>query len=221
MTAAGARKWAPALGLTAVVVYVALTIVAVALYPGSTSPVDIYLSDLGNADYSPDGWAVFDLAMILGGLLSLPFFVGIYDRYREKAPRRWLRTGLVAGIVNGVAVLMAGAVAEHVNLAAHIVWSMLIFVSFLPLLTAHGWVLEARGVLKGGRRLRVCGVSGRFGTAGCALCHRPRPGPRLAHGVGGGVRLSGLGGTGVGGAVFADTDHALPVANRRFSRRAP
>ena len=177
MTVAGARKWAPALGLTAVVVYVALTIVAVALYPGSTSPVDIYLSDLGNADYSPDGWAVFDLAMILGGLLSLPFFVGIYDRYREKAPRRWLRTGLVAGIVNGVAVLMAGAVAEHVNLAAHIVWSMLIFVSFLPLLTAHGWVLWKLGGFS-----RVVGVYGfvvclaDLGLLGALFATGPDPG---------------------------------------------
>lgn len=138
--------WVPTVGLAAVAVYVALTLVAVSLYPGGPSPADVYLSDLGNADYSPDGWAFFDLAMVLGGLLSILFFVGLYGRYRAQAPRRWLKTGLAAGIVNGVAVVMAGVVAEHVHLGVHIGWSLLIFASFLPLLVAYGVVLWRSGV---------------------------------------------------------------------------
>lgn len=152
-------SWVPIVGLAAVAVYVALSLVALSLYPGDPSPVDVYLSDLGNADYSPDGWAFFDLAMVLAGLLSMPFFMGLYGRYRPEAPRRWLKTGLVAGVVNGVAVVMAGVVAEHVHLGVHIGWALLIFASFLPLLVAHGVAFW-----------RLGGFSRAVGIYGFAVC---------------------------------------------------
>ncbi len=141
----GRDRWTPVLGLTAVLVYVALTVVAASLYPGSASPADVYLSDLGNADYSPEGWAFLDVAMIVGGLLEVVFFAGLYRHYRAGAGKRLARTGLIAGQVNGVSVFMAGVVAEHVNLGVHIGWSLLIFASFLPLLTAFGLVFWRLG----------------------------------------------------------------------------
>jgi len=81
------------------------------------------------------------------------------------------------GIVNGVAVLMAGVVAEHVNLAAHIVWSMLIFVSFF---LADGARL---GPWKLGGFSRVVGVYGfvvclaDLGLLGALFATGPDPGP--------------------------------------------
>jgi hypothetical protein len=128
-------------GPAAVLAYLVLTVAAIALYPGSTSPADIYLSDLGNAVYSPDGWALYDLAMILGGLLSIPFFVGASRFFMERGSRRLARAGMALGIVNGIAVVMAGAVAEHVHLGVHIGWSLLIFASFIPLLAVYGVLL--------------------------------------------------------------------------------
>ena len=153
------RVWVPALGLGAVVVFVALTVAAVSLYPASTSPVDIFLSDLGNAHYSPRGWLLFDVAMIAAGLLAIPFYVGVWRCCVGSGLPRLLRTALVAGIVNGLAVAMAGVVAEHVHLGAHIGWSLLIFVSFLPLLLAYGLVLWRRG-----------GFSRAVGAYGFAVC---------------------------------------------------
>ena len=131
----------PILGLGAVLIYVALTVAAIALYPGSTSPVDRYLSELGNADLSPDGWAFYDLAMILGGLLEIPFFVAVSRHYREYGSKKLVRTGLVAGILNGLSVFMAGVFAEHVNMGVHLSWSLVIFLSFIPLLVAYGVIL--------------------------------------------------------------------------------
>ncbi len=107
--------------------------------------MDIFLSDLGNANDSPQGWLLFDVAMIAAGLLAIPFYVGVWKGSVGSGPGRLLRTALVAGIVNGLAVAMAGAVAEHVDLGAHIGWSLLIFASFLPLLVAFGAVLWKRG----------------------------------------------------------------------------
>jgi hypothetical protein len=114
---------------------------ALALYPGSTSPLDTYLSELGNADLSPNGWVYYDLAMILGGLLAVPFFMAVAKHYSAYGQKGLVRTGLAAGLVNGVSVVLAGAVAEHVHMGVHMGWSLLIFVSYLPLLVAYSMLL--------------------------------------------------------------------------------
>jgi hypothetical protein len=134
------KNWAPLLGFAAIAVYVALTVAAIALYPGSTSPADTYLSELGNAHLNPDGWVFFDLGMILAGLLAVPFFVAVSRYYAQHGRKGLVRTGLVAGVVNGVSVFMAGVFAEHVNMGAHIIWALLIFVSFVPMLVAYGLI---------------------------------------------------------------------------------
>jgi len=141
---AGSKNWmwVSIVGLSAALVFVALTLAAVALYPGSTSPMDRYLSELGNADQSPDGWLFFDLAMILTGVLALPFFWGLSKYNSGRAGKRLTRAALWLGVTNAVAVAVAGGVAEHVNMTAHIIWSLLIFASAIPLLVVYGVVLR-------------------------------------------------------------------------------
>jgi hypothetical protein len=135
-----AKAWVPLLGFAAIALYVALTVAAVALYPGSTSPADRYLSELGNAELSPQGWLFYDLAMILAGLCALPFFVAVSRYYAKYGSKRLVRTGLVAGIVNGVSVVMAGAFAEHINMGVHVGSALVVFLSFVPMLVAYGLI---------------------------------------------------------------------------------
>ncbi|MBN1458196.1 MAG: DUF998 domain-containing protein [Armatimonadetes bacterium] len=133
--------WGAVFGLAAVGFYVLFTVVAVILFPNTVSPLDTYLSQLGNADSSPDGWLFYDLAVILAGLCAIPFYVGMSRSYANDS-RRWLtRIGLVAGIANGVSVLMSGVFAEHVNMDVHVFWSYLIFFSFIPVLLVYGLIL--------------------------------------------------------------------------------
>jgi hypothetical protein len=134
------RPWTSIFGLAAVGLYVILTAVAILLFPAPVSPVDIYLSQLGNANYSPDGALFYDLAVILGGLALVLFSITLYRHYADWGPK-WLRwIALCAGVVNGVGVLMSGVFAEHVDMDVHTSWSYLIFFSLIPLLLAYSLV---------------------------------------------------------------------------------
>jgi len=143
------------------VLYVAFIVAAIALYPGSTSPADTFLSELGNADLSPSGWVFYNVGMMIGGLLEIPFMVAVARYYAGYGSTRLVRAGLLFGVINGVSVVLTGAVAEHIHMGAHIAWSLLIFVSFIPLLVAYSMILWDQG---GTKRLVslygyvVCGV---------------------------------------------------------------
>ena len=155
MGAYRATAWAPILGFGAVAVYVAFTVAAAALYPGSALPTDTFLSELGNADLSPNGWEIYNVGMILGGLLEIPFMVAVARHYSTYGRKRLVRTGLVFGLVNSVAVVLTGAVAEHIHMGVHIAWSLLVFVSFIPLLVAYSMLLWSLGGAK--RLVGLCG----------------------------------------------------------------
>jgi len=134
--------WVSPVGLSAALIYVGLTIASVGLYPGSTSPLDTYLSELGNSDLSPDGWWLYDLGMIVAGVLALAFFWGLAEYYSGRASARLVRAAKGLGAFNAVAIVLTGAVAEHVNMAAHIAWSVLLFGSLVPLLFVYGLILR-------------------------------------------------------------------------------
>ncbi|MFN2236539.1 MAG: DUF998 domain-containing protein [Anaerolineales bacterium] len=92
---------------------------------------------MGNANYSPQGALFYNLAVILGGLALVLFFIALYRQYSAWWSN-WLRwIAISAGVVNGLAVLMSGAYAEHINMKAHTTWSYLIFFSLIPLLLAY------------------------------------------------------------------------------------
>ncbi len=99
--------------------------------------------------------------MILASLVEIPFFVAI-SAYYSKIAHKWLiRTGFLAGVTNGLSVLMSGVFTEHINMDLHITWSYLIFFSFIPVLLAYN--LAFRGMLITSKSIRmygfiVCGI---------------------------------------------------------------
>ena len=123
--------WGALFGFTAAGIYTLLTVIAVAMFPVSVTPVTIYLSMLGNADLSPQGAVFYNLAVILAGLSLVFFFIGIYFHFWRVRPSWLLKTGLLAGLINGLSVIMSGVNAEHVNMDAHTTWSFLIFISLI------------------------------------------------------------------------------------------
>jgi hypothetical protein len=132
-------------GFAFLVFYISFTIIAIAQFPRTVSPRDMYLSTLGNADISPDGAIFYKLGVILAGLAEILFFIAIYAHYSRHG-RRWiLIIGLIVGIINGISVSMSGVYPEHVieiiditniNVNEHEAWSFLIFFSFIPVLLA-------------------------------------------------------------------------------------
>jgi hypothetical protein len=132
-------------GFAFIVFYTSFTIIAIAQFPHTVSPLDMYLSTLGNADISPDGAIFYNLGVILAGLAEILFFIAIYAHYSQHG-RRWiLIIGLIAGIINGISASMSAVYPEHVieitditniNMNEHETWSLLIFFSFIPVLLA-------------------------------------------------------------------------------------
>ena len=132
-------------GFAFIVFYISFTIIAITRFPHTVSPFDLYLSTLGNADISPDGAIFYNLGVIFGGLAEILFFIAIYAHYSPQG-RRWiLIIGLIAGLINGISVVMSAVNPEHVieitdlttmNANEHETWSFLIFFSFIPVLLA-------------------------------------------------------------------------------------
>jgi hypothetical protein len=165
ITSQTARRWpwGTIFGFAVVGLYIAFTAIAIARYPQKVSPLDTYLSMLGNADLSPDGAIFYNLAVILAGLAEIPFFIAIYVIYLQYSLKWLLFIGLLAGLMNGLAVFMTGVNPLHLagDINAHVTWSYIIFFSLIPVLVAFGLAFW-----------RVKGVSryiGLYGFAACAI----------------------------------------------------
>jgi hypothetical protein len=153
--------WGTIFGFAVVEPYLALTTIAIARYPQKVSPLDIYLSMLGNADLSPHGAIFYSQAVILAGLAEVPFFLAIYVFYVQYTPKWLLLVGLLAGLTNGLAVFMTGVNPLHLtgDISAHVTWSYIIFFSLIPVLVVFGLAFW-----------RVRGVSRYIGLYGLAVC---------------------------------------------------
>jgi len=140
-------------GFAFIVFYISFTTIAVVQFPRTVSPLDMYLSTLGNADISPDGAIFYNLGVIFAGLAEILFFIAIYAHYSQHG-RRWiLIIGLIAGIISGISASISGFNPEHVieitdlmniNVNEHETWSFLIFFSLIPMLLAFS--LAFRGM---------------------------------------------------------------------------
>jgi len=136
--------WGTLFGFAVVVFYILFTSIAIARYPLEFSPLDSYLSMLGNAELSPDGAIFYNLGVILTGLAEVPFFIVIYLLYLHYSAKKWLLLiGLLGGLTNGLAIFMTGVnpLSLTSDISAHVAWSYIIFFSLIPVLLAFGLAL--------------------------------------------------------------------------------
>jgi len=139
------RPWGMIFGIAFIVLYISFTIIAIAHFPSTVSPLDMYLSTLGNPDISPDGAIFYILGVILAGIAEILFFVAIYAHYSQHSQRWILIIGLIAGIISSISASMSGVYPERVieisdltsiNANEHETWSIIIFFSFILVLLA-------------------------------------------------------------------------------------
>ena len=121
-------------GIAVIVFYCFFTFTSLALFPSAYTPVNNWLSDLGNSTFNPKGAIFYNTGCILTGLALFPFFAGFYKWYRGE---RWRRSLLVftqvVGFFSAFALIMIGVFSEDYP-AEHLFWSSVFFVLNLVVL---------------------------------------------------------------------------------------
>ena len=114
-------------GILVIVFYCVFTFTSLALFPPPFNAFDNWLSDLGNSSYNPNGAIFYNLGCILTGIMLFPFFIGLYNWYREDL---WHKVLVIVtqfiGCFSGFALIMIGVFSEDFP-APHVFWSNVFF----------------------------------------------------------------------------------------------
>jgi hypothetical membrane protein len=136
----GISKWPISCiaGVAVIVLYCAFTFTSWALYPTPYSPVDNWLSDLGNSTYNPSGAILYNLGCVLTGIALFPFFGGLYKWYTsDKGRRILLMITQAIGLFAAFSLIMIGVFSEDSG-ELHILWSSIFFLLNLLVLILIG-----------------------------------------------------------------------------------
>ena len=121
-----------------IILYCAFTFTSWALYPTSYSPVENWLSDLGNSSFNPEGAIFFNVGCVLTGIALFPFFSGLYKWYTEE---KWRKISLIItqtlGSLAAFSLMMIGVFSEDYGEMHHL-WSVVFFVLILIVLILGG-----------------------------------------------------------------------------------
>lgn len=121
-------------GAALIVVFCAFTLISIVLFPGPFSPVENWLSDLGNTKMNPQGNWFFNAGCIFTGILLFPFFKGL-EAWRSEDNGRLVTIGRVSGAFSALSLIMIGIFCEDYDFY-HLFWSGAFFISILLTITA-------------------------------------------------------------------------------------
>lgn len=135
-------------GIIAIVLFCVFTFTSWALYPTFYSPVNNWLSDLGNSSYNPTGAIFFNVGCVLTGITLFPFFFGLYKWYTNE---NWRKISLILtqtiGSLAAFSLMMIGVFSEDYG-EIHGLWSAVFFLlnliililSNVSLFTHHNYI---------------------------------------------------------------------------------
>ena len=125
-------------GIMGIIFFCAFTFTSWALYPTSYSPVENWLSDLGNSSFNPEGAIFFNVGCVLTGIALFPFFGGFYKWYTDE---KWRKISLIItqtlGSLAAFSLMMIGVFSEDYGEMHHL-WSVVFFVLILIVLILGG-----------------------------------------------------------------------------------
>jgi hypothetical membrane protein len=144
-------------GVAVIVLYCGFTFSSWALFSRAYSPVNNWLSDLGNSSstYNPRGAILYNLGCILTGMALFPFFIGFYDWYTDE---KWRKVSLLivqaVGCLAAFALIMIGVFSENSG-SLHKLWSDVFFLlNFLVLVLVGGSLFTHQRYI---RAIAYCG----------------------------------------------------------------
>jgi hypothetical membrane protein len=124
----------PIAGILVILFYCAFTLTSIVLFPRPVSPLNDWLSDLGNSSYNPHGAIFYNVGCVLTGLALFPFFAGFYYWYTDEKWRKSLiMITQAVGFIAAFALMMIGVFSEDAG-AIHHLWSLVFFVLNLVVL---------------------------------------------------------------------------------------
>jgi hypothetical membrane protein len=99
-----------------------------ALYPTPYTPVNNWLSDLGNSKGNPSGAIFYNAGCVLTGIALFPFFGGLYKWYtNEKTRKIVIMIGQAIGFLAASSLMMIGVFSENYG-NIHVLWSSIFFI---------------------------------------------------------------------------------------------
>ena len=116
-------------GVLIILIFCSFVFASWALYPGEYSPLNNWLSDLGNSGLNPKGAIFFNLGCILAGAATFPFAYGLKAWEAGKRKNLKLRISQVSGFLSGFLLIMVGLFPED-SPAPHSLFSAGFFASF-------------------------------------------------------------------------------------------
>jgi len=116
-------------GILAVLVYLIFALFAFSRYPMPYSPMQNWLSDLGNVDLNPDGAIFYNIGIISTALLLIVFFLGLYVWKIEdnRVQIIMLRLTQGFGILGSFCMIMSGIFPINLY-KIHSIWSTSLYV---------------------------------------------------------------------------------------------
>ena len=121
-------------GILVIIIFCFCTFTSFILFPPPFSPLDNWLSDLGNPSYNNIGAFFFNIGCILTGILLFPFSIGFFKWYRDDLWHKILMIiTQIIGCTTGFALVMLGIYSEAFA-ELHVFWANTFFIFNLSFL---------------------------------------------------------------------------------------
>lgn len=117
------------IGILAVFIFLTSLLISYLLFPGHYSPLQNWVSDLGNVRFSPQGAIFFNFGCIITGLVFIPFLVAL-SWWEPNSRKKTLKIAQILGLMAAVFLIMVGVFPE-VCKPWHWIWSALFFTTLL------------------------------------------------------------------------------------------
>lgn len=121
-------------GILVILIYTISILVSWMFFPRPYSPLNNYLSDLGNYGWNPIGAYFFNFGCIFTSIALIPFYLGFRDWYPDEEKNKKLIIKVqIIGLLSAVSLAMIGIFSEDFGFS-HIFWSGIYFILNLSLL---------------------------------------------------------------------------------------
>jgi hypothetical protein len=119
------------MGVVSAAIYILFATTAYLYYPTTYSPLNNWLSDLGNPTANPTGAIFYELAGTLTSICLVPFLIGVNAwNTGDRKVKIFLTVSQITGLIAAASFFMTAIFPLGVNNEVHSFFSIMIFVFF-------------------------------------------------------------------------------------------